>query len=544
MPVWNATYQVRDFVQYVTGFQVRDAGGAALAPRKVNPSLWRLPAHGTGRVEVEYRVRADRPGPFGAVADAQHVCLNLAQVLLYPVAARNSAFTLRFVNVPKEWKTAIELTKRDDGYRAGSYDELIDTPVHLSDFEDIEFEYAGRRIRLAIHGPAGTHNTGLLRETAEAVVAAASEVMDDVPFPSYTFVYHFLGNGGGGMEYRNGTSIYAPSQCRRCDLSELTAHEFFHLWNVKRIRPRSLYPIDFTAPNLTPSLWFSEGVTSSYAWFLGLRSGLTTPEKFLEHFASLIYDYESRPASRTQSAEEASLEAWLEGYPAYGRPDRSVSYYVRGEIIGYLLDLAIRHQTANRRSLDDVLRLLNREYAMQGRFFEDTAAIEQAASKVAGTDLSPVIEKLVRSAAPIAWDEYLGFAGLQLLPNQRDRMDAGVSFTRLLDGGVVVSGVESGGAGEQAGFRPGDEILRIGNEQPQGLREISSFLMQAAGSSVRIEVSRDGARLTMTLHPRTTQDVFYRMIEVADASPAQRRVRQGWLRRETEPAAPANAAGL
>jgi predicted metalloprotease with PDZ domain len=486
-------------------------------------------------------VRADRPGPFGAVADAQHVCLNLAQVLLYPVAARSSAFTLRFVNAPKEWKTAIELAKRDDGYWAASYDELIDTPVHLSDFEDIEFEYAGRRIRLAIHGPAGTHNTDLLRKTAGSVVAAASEMMEDVPFPSYTFVYHFLGNGGGGMEYRNGTSIYAPSQCRRCDLSELTAHEFFHLWNVKRIRPRSLEPIDFTAPNLTPSLWFSEGVTSSYAWFLGLRTGLTTPEKFLEHFASLIYDYQSRPASRTQSAEEASLEAWLEGYPAYGRPDRSVSYYVRGELIGYLLDLTIRHQTANRRSLDDVLRLLNREYAMQGRFFEDTAAIERAASTVTGTDLSPVFEKLVRSAAPIAWDEYLGFAGLRLLPSQRDRVDVGVSFTRLLDGGVVVSGVELGSAGEEAGLRTGDEIVRIGNEQPQGPREISGLLMQAAGNGVRIEVSRDGAPLSMTVRPRTTRDVFYQMIEVPDASAALRKVRQGWLRRETE-TAPAGSA--
>jgi predicted metalloprotease with PDZ domain len=459
----------------------------------------------------------------------------LAQVLTYPVDTRGKPSTLRFVNVPRTWKTAVTLEEKGGAFKAESYDRLVDTPVHLSEFEETSFEHGGRRIRIVLHSPAEEHSLEELRQEAEQIVAAATDLMGDAPFPSYTFVYHFADDGGGGMEYRNGTSIYAPAKCRNCGVAELTAHEFFHLWNVKRIRPRSLEPVDFTQPNVTPSLWFSEGVTSTYGVFLRLRSGLLSREKFLEHLTRLIYDYESRPASREQSAEESSIEAWLERYPDYGRSDRSVSYYLKGEIIGYLLDLLIRHKTANQRSLDDVMRLLNREYAQQGRAFEDTEAIERAVSGVVGSDVSSAFHDLVRSAAPIDWNRYLGFAGYRLQPRQQDRLEVGLQLTNVLGVGVIVSAVEAGTPAEEAGFRAGDQVLRLDGRDVVSASAGNQGFSEAAGGAVLVVIQRDGALQALSIRPRTTRDTFYRMIEVERASAPQLAVRRGWLQRETDP---------
>src|SRR5262249_55841020 len=157
--------------------------------------------------------------------------------------------------------------------------------------------------------------------------------------------------------------------------------------NVKRIRPQSLEPIDYTRENITPSLWFSEGVTSTYGAYIQLQAGLEDGPTFLQRLQDQITRYERVPARLAQSAEESSIAAWLERYPFYQRPSRSISYYLKGELAGYMLDLTIRHHSGNRRNLDDVMRRLNTEYAQKGRYFEDTDALERLASEAAGRDM-------------------------------------------------------------------------------------------------------------------------------------------------------------
>ncbi len=189
LPVWNAIYQVRDFAQHVVGFEAHTSRGRAVATSKRNPSLWRLSATPGDRVELRYRVRADRPGPFGAVADSEHVCLNLAQVLAYPVDARRHRFTLGLRNVPPRWKVGVELPTSDGTYYAPSYDRLVDTPFHLSDSDEADLHHAGRRIRILAHPRGGDYNLRALKQMAGKVVATATELMGDVPFPAYTFVH-------------------------------------------------------------------------------------------------------------------------------------------------------------------------------------------------------------------------------------------------------------------------------------------------------------------------------------------------------------------
>ena len=534
LPVWNAVYQVRDFVQYVVGFEAHTSAGSAVPTSKPNPSLWRLSVPAGERFQVRYRVRADRSGPFGAYADSEHVCLNLAQVLAYPVDARRHRFTLRLRNVPPRWKAGLELPTSDGAYYAPSYDRLVDTPFHLSDSEETEFEHAGRRIRILAHPRAGDYNLRLLKRTVKKIVAATTELMGDVPFPSYTFVYHFSDDPGGGMEYRNGTSIYGPRRCGDCDMSGLATHEFFHVWNIKRIRPQSLEPIDFTQPNYSPSLWFSEGVTSAYSEYIRLRSGLRSEADFLARLGRLITNHERRPASRTQSAEESSIEVWLERHPAYGRPDRSTSYYLKGEIVAHLLDLSIRHWTENRRSLDDVMRQLNRDYAQKGRSFNDTEALESIASEVVARDLSPVFDELVRSAAQIPWNRYLGYAGYKLSETKESRLDLRMSLSNPPGLGIVVSDVQPTGPAATAGFRLGDRLVTINARRVTGgPDEVTRQITVHQQDGVQVGVERAGVPLVLSVKPRKISQSVHRLTALEDATRLQLTIRQGWLERRT-----------
>ena len=535
MAVWSATYQVRDFAQYVLEFKAFDSDGKVLRTTKVTPSTWRIRGQAAKRVRLEYSVLADRPGPFGAYADEDLVNLNLAQVLIYPAEGVDAAFSLDLINRPANFKEALELPLCRRGYCAPDYATLVDTPVHLADFEATQYEVDGKRVRVVASGAPGRFDLDLLESTTRRIVEAGAELMGELPFERYTFVYVFSDGDGGGMEYRNGTVIFGPADCRTCGMPALSAHEFFHLWNVKRIRPESMEPVDFSRPNPSPSLWFAEGVTSTYAQYLQIRAGLMAGTDLISHLEQLINDYETRPAARLQSAEDSSVEAWLERYPAYSRGDRSVSYYLKGELIGHLLDLAIRHHSENLNSLDDAMRRLNEK----GGLFGDSHELATLTSELGRADFEPIFEQLVRTPAAIPWADYLGYAGLQLVSEQREQTASGMTLANPAGLGMVVAEVLPGGPAEKAGFRRGDRLVRIEGRRVSGAAyEIGRRIGRSSGKATEITIERRGLFHTLRLRPRKVTSTQYRIVDREQVSTAQRRVREGWLTRTTDSAAP------
>src|SRR5207302_5028879 len=233
------------------------------------------------------------------------------------------------------------------------------------------------------------------------IVAAETAWMNDRPFRTYLFLCHFpRDSGGGGMEHAYSTAIEVNAQVLADNplaFADVTAHEFFHLWNVKRIRPQSLEPVDYTREMWTPALWFAEGVTSTYAAYTLVRTGIWNHAQFLADLGAQITELESRPARAWQSAEESSLDTWFDKYSLYDRPDFSISYYNKGQLLGLTLDILIRDATENRASLDDVLRRMNQQYAQRGRFYADSSGIEEA------------VEEVVRAANPGAAGDLAGF---------------------------------------------------------------------------------------------------------------------------------------
>jgi len=536
MPVWNALYQVRDFAQFVNHFEATGAGGDRLPHRLLSPSSWRVEATPGERVRLRYQYYADAPGPFGSSASARHLFVNFAQVLLYPVSGRQGPMSVKFGNLSAGWKIALELPQQNGAFQAQNYDALADAPAEISAFRESDFLLAGKRMRVVVDGDPKDYDLELITNTAHRVASAAVEIMRDAPFPSYTFIYHFQRGGRGGMEHANSCAIDASAPCRNCTLAGVTAHEFFHLWNVKRIRPQSLEPIDYTRENITPSLWFSEGVTSTMAAYLQLQAGLLDRVEFLNRLENQITAYEQTAARLTQSAEEASIAAWLERYPFYEKGSRSVSYYLKGELAGYLLDLTIRHDSGNRRGLDDLMRRLNADYAAKGKFFNDTEGLERVASEVAGRNLREFFDAVIRRPAPIEWDRYLGYAGYQLVSTYTSRATLGAETERRGGSSVVVSDIAPGSPGERAGLEEGDRIISLDHRPVRrSLEEELESSPPKPGSRIQLEVERNGRRLTFEGFPEFVRQVGYKIQGIPNASPAQRLLQAAWLRQVSRP---------
>src|SRR5581483_1967543 len=276
LPVWNALYQVRDFSQYVNWVRAKDVSGHALDVQLLDKSRWRIEGATAGAV-IEYQIYLDSPGPFGAQLNQHHAFLNLAQLLMYPVDARNAPMTVTFTHVPADWRIATPLAALSNEYVAENYDRLVDSPFELGTFHEANFDESGGHFRVIFDADPADYDSAKIVSSLHRIVAAAISWMNDRPFDTYTFFFHFpRGPGGGGMEHAYSTAIELNADVLKQNLGNLTsvtAHEFFHLWNVKRIRPQSLEPIDYTKENYTRALWFSEGVTSTAAGTIELRAG-------------------------------------------------------------------------------------------------------------------------------------------------------------------------------------------------------------------------------------------------------------------------------
>jgi predicted metalloprotease with PDZ domain len=422
LPAWNALYQIRDF-----SYRVRDVSasccGAELGPptrpRGLTKDSWRIhvyvsPSHEPETAVVSYSIEWNDAGPFNSELNEHHAFINLAEILMYVPDRRAEDTQVTFANVPAGWNIASELAAGPQpvSFAASSYDALVDAPVEAGKFDEFKFESGGAHFRVIVD--AANWNRAHLENALRRITAYEVQLMGGAPFQEFAFFFH-IGPGeaesAGGMEHVNSTAI-ADTSVEGAEA--VAAHEFFHVWNVKRIRPQDLEPVDYTKEQYTRALWFAEGVTNAYSAFTLERTGLWSKRKFYDDLASQIERVESHPAHEWQSAEESSVDAWFEKYDAYNTPERSISYYDKGQIIGDMLDLAIRDATDNHKSLDDVFRLMNEKYAKQGKFYDENKDIRAAVEEVAGKSFEDFFRRYVSGVDEIPYNDILVLAGLQL----------------------------------------------------------------------------------------------------------------------------------
>lgn len=544
MPAWNALYQVRDFAYRIRGLKAAGMSdsseiGQSLGVSAVDKQTWQVSAPqsdaepGASKKDlVRYSIEWDDPGPFNSQLNAHHAFINLAEILMYIPDRRHEEIEVVFDNLPPNWKLAADLPAGSDAnsFTAESYDALVDSPVEAGKFEGFAFDNEGAHFRVVVDGTEW--NKGRLEDFIRRITTYELRLMGGPPFKEYTFFFHFgqyADVGGGGMEHSNSTAISATSVE---SAAPVVAHEFFHAWNVKRIRPQSLEPVDYSKEQYTRALWFAEGVTSTYGAFALERANLWTKSQFYEDLATQISDLESRPAHKWQSVEESSLDAWLEKYDSYNSPDRSISYYNKGQLDGVLLDLAIRDATDNRKSLDDVLRAMNAEYAKAGKFYDDSLGIRSVVEEVAGRSFENFFRRFVAGADEIPYDDFLAVAGWELKVEKTTTADLGFWPGAGSSKGVEVSGLEPGSGAEAAGLRNGDVILLPrGKSAPQ---DFGGFLRaRSAGDPLTLRIRRVGQEMEISFLVGSREDRQYSVAEIEHPSERQRRIRDGILRGTT-----------
>lgn len=542
LPVWNAIYQIRDFTQYVNWLRAKDRSGKELAVRKLDKSRWQIQDAAGGAV-VDYQIYSDSPGPFGAQLSAHHAFFNLAQILMYPVELRDSPIRIHFSHVPETWRIATPLTpssptRTADEFTAENYDRMVDSPLEIGNFQESDFDEAGGHFRVIVDADPSDYDMEKLVATLHKIVVAATSWMNDRPFDTYMFLYHFpRGPAGGGMEHAYSTAIDVNAEAVKLGLSGLagvTAHEFFHLWNVKRIRPQTLEPVDYSKENYTRALWFSEGVTSTAEGTIELRAGLLNEKQYLYRLGEEITELERRPAHLTQSAEESSLDAWLEGYPYYRRPDRSISYYNKGELLGVMLDLAIREASHGQASLREALQWMNANYAKKRRFFNDSEGVREAAEAVSRADLGWFFTKYVAGTEEIPWNDFLRTVGLRAEEVANTVSDAGFTASRTFDGPMSVGSVTPGSEAERAGLQLGETILELQGKPPEQ-ESRQELARMSPGETLTLKVrSRRGTERELKWKIGSRQEISYHVQDLDSISAEQRARRAAWLKGEAQ----------
>jgi len=539
LPIWNALYQVRDFSQYVNWVRAKDRAGHPLSVRKLDKSRWAVTAAQNGAT-VEYEIFVDSAGPFGAQLNPHHAFFNLAEILMYPADGRNAPMTVRFDHVPDGWQVGTPLASSPDGhFNAENYDRLVDSPVEIGNFQESDFDEGGGHYRVIVDADTADYDMTKIVGMLHKVAAAATSWMNDRPFDSYMFVYHFPhGPAGGGMEHAFSTAIDVSAEALKessIPLERVTAHEFFHLWNVKRIRPQTLEPVDYTKENYTRALWFSEGVTSSAEGTILLRAGLIDEPHYLAQLAGQIAELQRRPAHRTQSAEESSLDSWLEGDAYYRRPQRSISYYNKGELLGVMLDLKVRELSQGRASLREVLEWMNQNYAKKGRFFADSEGVREAAEAASRADLKDFFAKYVAGREEIPWNDVFRGVGLRLVEGTTTAANAGFSASRSFDGPMKVEAVAAGSEAERAGLVVGDTIVEI-QGKPAGQDSREPLARLNPGDTIQLKVSRRHGEQILSWNAGSHQEITFQLKDVDNLTAEQRARRAAWLKGEAQTA--------
>jgi predicted metalloprotease with PDZ domain len=417
MPVWTpGEYRVQDHGRYVRRFR-RASGARALA--RTSDGAWDAGASSGGAVAVSYELANAPAGIFTENVDvrARRAFYDGAATFAY-VEGRTAVPVQLDVVAPARWQgpvTPLEPvaaptgTGRAHSYRASGYDELADSPILIGESVTTSFELGGKPHRVALMGRTSGPDAGVYSDTLRAVARAASEYMGGLPYPRYV-LFLDIGGRGGGLEHANSARIaWSPGPSSQA-LARFVAHEYFHLWNVKRIRPVELGPFDYAEPPNTGALWFCEGVTEYVAGLLTLRAGSLTEAGYLDGLAGSIATLAATPARRRVSAEAASRRIWEEGRSSgYG----GLSVYVKGEMIGLCLDLEMLRLTSGRSGMRELMReLMDRHAPPKPGYGED--GIRDACVRIGGASLGPLYDRMCRTTEELPISQALGHVGLRI----------------------------------------------------------------------------------------------------------------------------------
>lgn len=555
MPSWTpGSYLMREFPRNVQDFTASTDLGEPLTWRKIDKNSWRIDTPPEAGIRATYRVYANELSVRTSHLDATHAFVNGASVFMYVRGLEAGPLTVE-IDAPPGWQVTSSLQGPGPrSLRAESYDRLVDSPMEIGTHELLTWEQAGIPHRFAVWGGGEFDRERLVADTRR-IIDVVKGLFGGLPYDRYLFILHVLPEGRGGLEHADSCALQVDRAAFSGDgyesLLALIAHEFFHVWNVKRIRPETLGPFDYTRETYTRNLFVAEGLTTYYTDLILRWAGLISPERFLERLGDSIARLQAQPGRHHQSLEEASFDTWIKFYrPDEHTPNSQISYYHKGALVGMLLDMEIRRSTGGECSLDDLMQLLWERYGSRDIGFpEDTrTGIQALAEEVSGTDLQGFFDAYLRGTAELDYDRCLAIVGLRLArqgeivpptgpPGARSARASDAALlearlgvrTRERDGRVKISHVLEGTPGYAAGVNAGDEIVAL-----DGLRartpDLSRVLREKASGELEITVLRRDQLLTLPVVLGSEPGPKPQVARIVDATAAQQAELRRWLR--------------
>jgi predicted metalloprotease with PDZ domain len=534
LPVWTpGWYTIENYAKNILRFKITNPQGSSLPYTMVRKQTWRVDTKGHERIRVEFDYRATILALNQARIAKDFAFFTGTQLFLMAEGQRNSPSTIRF-EIPKGWRIVSALKETSDPmtFTAPDYDTLIDSPTEMGNFDLIRFEAEGKP-HYFVSTPAGAFS----REKAEKftqilprIATTQSEIFGGLPYEKYVYFYFFSrpeSNAGGALEHSN-SFVAFTSSFNAIDPERMVptaAHEFFHLWNVKRIRPAEMWPYDYSRENETPLLWVSEGITNYYTNITLRRAGLINSEAFLENVAEAITGVEDSEARNYISPASSSISTWI-GYDspvAFG-----ISYYTQGQNLGALLDLSIIHDTSGTASLDDVMRSLYRDFYQKGKGFS-TEDMISVINRLTGRDYHDFYRRYIWGVEVPPYDQILGYAGYRI--EKQSRKVPVLNFDAVITPeGIKITRVTPGSAAEDAGLIPGDLLLNVdGVEAERRLDAIRQRLNQRLDQTVKVEIRRAGKEFSLDMKVETRDEPLYRIVDQQQPAPIQLKVRERWI---------------
>ena len=528
LPVWTpGSYLIREYARHVQNFTASDAGGNALAWQKISKNTWQIDTKGKQEIVAKYNVYANELTVRTNELNDEHAFITPAALLMFVKDNLKVSSTVK-VNPYGNWKVATGLPQvagQTNTFRAENFDILYDSPIEVSDFKEINFTVQGKPHRFVVTGD-GNYNLEKIAKDTTKIIEECYKIFGDLPYDNYLFILNT--RGGGGLEHLNSTALqwnkYGFSGGGHTRFLGLVAHEFFHLWNVKRIRPDVLGPFDYENENYTRLLWVAEGATSYYENVLLQRAGLIDDDDVLSGRAGSFQALQNIPGRFETSLEEASFDAWIKYY----RQDENslnnqISYYDKGEIVNFLLDFKIRTDSNGAKSLDDVMRYLYAEFAQKGKNFSP-ADYQKVSEMMAGKSLEDFFSKYVRGREELDYNSILNGFGLKLETGSGRQTAYLGATTADVSGKLIVRNVAAGTPAYEQGLNTNDEIVAV-----DGLRANQNFLQNVIaekkpGDKIKLTIFRfDELReIEITLGGRIPPS--YRIIRAENATEDQKRL--------------------
>lgn len=557
MPAWTpGSYLMREYPRNVVDFVAIDGARRPLPFIRTDKNTWRVQPPADGTLHARLIVNADELTVRTSHVDATHASIVGASVFPF-VAGREREPLVLGIDPPAGWRVTTPLAEGEtpNTFVAADYDELVDSPLEIGTHQQVEWEIDGRRHRWAVWG-RGNHDLQRLVADTTRIVLAERALFGSLPYPDYTFFLNLGPGGGGGLEHRNACSLMADRWSFRGPAYEgflaLTAHELFHAWNGKRLRPRALAQLSYTREAYTRDLWVVEGLTTYYTDLVLRRAGLISRPRFLERLGESITRYLQQPGRLVQPLADASFDTWIKFYrPDANTPNATISYYQKGALVGLLLDLKLRAATGNGRSLDDVMRALWERWGESGDGYPE-GAVEEVASEVAGIDLNPWFDRWVRGTAELELGEHLAGAGLALrlagepaaagpartgpagdpsAERLRTEVRTGLQF-KPEGGRLVVAHVLAGLPAWRAGVNAGDELVALDGMRV-GPESLAARLQdRPAGTRATLTVFRRDELVTLQMEVEAGPPPRVQVVPVDEPSAEQRAVLEHWLRED------------